>query len=568
MQVTQDVSRRTYSSAAMLGVALSVGACGIFAPHQGDAAMAAEKGEAESLAAEPNLTSAFPPGPSSVEASSVSVIASALPVSHTVQEGESLSQIANLHGLSPTRVATLNRLELSAVLRVGQVIALGSPEGRPVPNLTESSVASNVRTVAKVRQDDAITKLKEQQSRLKKSLAELRPEASEASLVASLPTPALSTDLGSIEKSDSLKGNFSSHQIVPGENLSTIARSHGMSLQELALLNQIKNPDLVKVNQVIRVPQVKPVSVIAPPSRSQSVAIAVPSLGVGGSSAAMTRSLQAPTTPSHTPSRADDNRRYVDHLLADVVKLRQKYRSSALAYRSTSSSFKESVVEPTIANDRRVFNPEFQSTPVQPTLVPATSAARVQKVVNSPSLPQVSSYTAPRIIARASVGADAYAPLVQKSARRMVSPQMPTIGSSESYLPSGKAAMKGYIWPAEGALTSGYGQRWGRMHRGIDVAAPVGTPIVAAAPGVVSFSGWNDGGYGYLVEVDHADGSMTRYAHNSRLLVSSGQTVGQGQQISEMGSTGFSTGPHLHFEIHPSGQGAVNPMAFLPNDRG
>ncbi|RAQ40206.1 peptidase M23, partial [Arthrospira sp. O9.13F] len=108
--------------------------------------------------------------------------------------------------------------------------------------------------------------------------------------------------------------------------------------------------------------------------------------------------------------------------------------------------------------------------------------------------------------------------------------------------------------------------RWGRMHRGIDIAGPVGTPILAAAPGVVIFSGWNSGGYGNLVELEHPDGSVTLYAHNHRNLVSKGQKVTQGQLIAEMGSTGFSTGPHLHFEIHPTGNGAVNPMALLPRD--
>ena len=103
------------------------------------------------------------------------------------------------------------------------------------------------------------------------------------------------------------------------------------------------------------------------------------------------------------------------------------------------------------------------------------------------------------------------------------------------------------------------------MHRGVDVAGPVGTPIVAAGAGVVERAGWNSGGYGNLVEIRHPDGSMTRYAHNNRLNVSAGQTVRQGQQIAEMGSTGYSTGPHLHFEIHQSGSGAVNPIAYLPN---
>jgi murein DD-endopeptidase MepM/ murein hydrolase activator NlpD len=105
------------------------------------------------------------------------------------------------------------------------------------------------------------------------------------------------------------------------------------------------------------------------------------------------------------------------------------------------------------------------------------------------------------------------------------------------------------------------------MHRGIDIAAPVGTPILAAAPGVVVTAGWNSGGYGNLVEIQHPDGSLTLYAHNSRILVRRGQDVQQGEQISEMGSTGYSTGPHLHFEVHPSGRGAVNPMAFLPKQR-
>jgi murein DD-endopeptidase MepM/ murein hydrolase activator NlpD len=122
----------------------------------------------------------------------------------------------------------------------------------------------------------------------------------------------------------------------------------------------------------------------------------------------------------------------------------------------------------------------------------------------------------------------------------------------------------GFSWPAAGKLTSRYGRRWGRMHKGIDIAGPVGTPINAAADGTVIAAGWNSGGYGNLVEIKHNDGTTTRYGHNSRLSVSVGQTVRQGQQLAEMGSTGHSTGSHLHFEIRPSGGSAVNPMAHLP----
>jgi len=169
----------------------------------------------------------------------------------------------------------------------------------------------------------------------------------------------------------------------------------------------------------------------------------------------------------------------------------------------------------------------------------------------------------PQLVAAAPVGSESYAPLLEPVAGRMVSPDLPSLPAADAFLPAGSSVFDGYIWPARGVLTSGFGPRWGRMHRGIDIAAPVGTPIYAAAPGVVEFAGWNSGGYGYMVDIRHPDGSMTRYAHNSRLLVNRGQEVDQGDQISEMGSTGYSTGPHLHFEIHVPSRGAVNPSTLL-----
>lgn len=122
----------------------------------------------------------------------------------------------------------------------------------------------------------------------------------------------------------------------------------------------------------------------------------------------------------------------------------------------------------------------------------------------------------------------------------------------------------GYIWPTKGTLTSRYGWRWGRMHQGIDIAAPHGTPVRAAGAGVVSKAKFSAGGYGNLVEIQHPNGSKTLYAHNSQILVQQGQAVAQGEVIAKVGSTGYSTGPHLHFELHPAGKGAVNPLAYLP----
>ena len=100
------------------------------------------------------------------------------------------------------------------------------------------------------------------------------------------------------------------------------------------------------------------------------------------------------------------------------------------------------------------------------------------------------------------------------------------------------------------------------MHPGIDLAGPMGTPIYATADGIVLRAGWNAGGYGNLVEVDHGKGIATRYGHMSAILVSAGQHIVRGQQIGRMGSTGRSTGSHLHYEVRIDGR-PVNPIPFM-----
>lgn len=120
------------------------------------------------------------------------------------------------------------------------------------------------------------------------------------------------------------------------------------------------------------------------------------------------------------------------------------------------------------------------------------------------------------------------------------------------------------IWPASGDVSSPYGLRWGGtdFHPGIDIANDMGTPICATADGTVVVAGWNSGGYGNMVDIDHGNGITTRYGHAMQVLVSEGQTVRRGQVIALMGSTGYSTGPHVHYEVRLNGQ-AVNPASYL-----
>jgi murein DD-endopeptidase MepM/ murein hydrolase activator NlpD len=119
----------------------------------------------------------------------------------------------------------------------------------------------------------------------------------------------------------------------------------------------------------------------------------------------------------------------------------------------------------------------------------------------------------------------------------------------------------GFIWPVNGPVVSGFGMRWGRLHTGIDIAVPYGTPIHAAAAGRVIYSGWMDG-YGNLVFVDHGGGISTGYAHQSSIAVANGQTVSQGQVIGYVGCTGHCFGPHLHFEVRVNGS-PVDPLGYL-----
>lgn len=156
--------------------------------------------------------------------------------------------------------------------------------------------------------------------------------------------------------------------------------------------------------------------------------------------------------------------------------------------------------------------------------------------------------------------------LVRSARTQHLETQLAALQQAAALLADYQPVSQSFRWPLSGRLTSRYGRRnisvgGNTFHGGIDIAAPTGTPIAASRSGFVSRASWM-GAYGYVIFIDHSDGSQTRYAHLSRFAVQAGAYVVQGQVIGYVGSTGASTGPHLHFEIRFGGR-TVDPLGYL-----
>ncbi|HEY9669507.1 MAG TPA: peptidoglycan DD-metalloendopeptidase family protein, partial [Coleofasciculaceae cyanobacterium] len=405
------------------------------------------------------------------------------------------------------------------------------------------------------------------------------------------------------------------YRVKPGDTVDAIARHYGVSRSELARANGLRNPNLLRINQQLKLPQaptanVAPTVALLPVLNSNSersvVAQEQPEVKVPALAASTLPEQTTPKVPTeeslqsrsirrtersestdveaekpnatpllaeNKPSQSDDSQQslYVEKLKADILRLREEYQNQKDSSQVVSAS--RTVAVPTVgtptastlsnvsASSR--INPEFNPKRANESLQAGRGRLQ-QEPIQQGSIPIEVPPPETSSVATAPVPAGEYNRSIRTPVGATVSPDLPSLSAPDMYSPDSPTQFEGYIWPTKGVLTSGYGRRWGRMHKGIDIANAVGTPIVAVAPGVVVSAGWNSGGYGNLVEVQHPDGSITLYAHNNRILVRRGQAVEQGQQISEMGSTGYSTGPHLHFEVHPSGRGAVNPIAYLP----
>ena len=587
--------RKARTSAAVIGLAISMGASNLMvARHQGVAAAV----EPPTAAAKSVDGVFYQPESTSLSDTGLSKSVSAFPTPefsgnrHIVQNGDTFWGISQIYGVSPDEIASLNHLDINSLLVVGQSLQ--------IPTTTESSSKSN--------QPQAISQLSSERQQLFSGLSNLKsldnnllknsPTAAspiltqDTQIYAAITTPVVSSPLVDIENTQTASLGLdevtvplvpqvqipSPYRVRQGDTIGRIARDHKLSVQDILAANSIINPNLIYIGQEITIPQSKSVSreLASTPSELKvalnssytdplfsSAAPQVTLRQTLSSAEMLTTGTFQPKSRSRV-STISSNLGYTDgatqassmqsnafspylqRLKQDVNRLQERYQPNQLLHSAGLSSKLNTSASSSTLNlgSGKTIDPSFAAS------------------LRSLSLQRVKNVSDEQLLAATPSESSSYETLMQSTLGRVVSPGLPSLSSPDRYLPDA-SIFKGYIWPTKGSLTSGFGWRWGRMHRGIDIAGPVGTPIVAAAEGVVVTSGWNSGGYGNLVEIRHADGSLTLYAHNQRILVEEGQRVTQGQLIAEMGSTGFSTGPHLHFEIHPAGQGAANPITYL-----
>ncbi|HEX2772013.1 MAG TPA: M23 family metallopeptidase [Micromonosporaceae bacterium] len=196
---------------------------------------------------------------------------------------------------------------------------------------------------------------------------------------------------------------------------------------------------------------------------------------------------------------------------------------------------------------------------------PGNRAAAAGATFTTPSAPADPAAAAQ---AEAAARADATAAAARAAAARRPdrasrSPSAPAPTKTASPRPTAKPAPT-WVHPMPDAeVTSCYGTRWGTLHAGIDLADPVDTPIRAVADGIVESAGWVQAGYGISVLIDHGNGYLTHYGHLNREAVRPGEKVEAGEVIGYEGSTGDSTGPHLHFEVHRGAWNQIDPAPWM-----
>ncbi len=644
--------KRRMPKAAMIGLAISMGATSLFVTRQSDQALAAEPvGNQNTASAIPAASDEvkFAPTPkrsfkaiSNEIRATIPAVVEPTAISQVNGFGAKLQVASNLKSAqfgiqTPAKksvtAANNNTIYSAPQLAKGRIISRAITTAKPAQSqnftitpqtVDAQEIATEGNTQLEAQQKFALNRLKQKSNRLKASLNKLRstpvegvkqaavtkqsPSQVEATSTVSTNQTAIQSKLVSRLKQNTAVEQVqkavtvptpvtaqitapttiaAAHLVKSGDTLAEIAGNYGTSVSDMVKANNLSNPNELKVNQQLIVPAAQDSSDVIAATNSPTVETenqfsptvedseqTVSSFGVGGNTPvpSVFTEMQVADRRNALAVKVSRNER-LRKLKEEIERLRQKYRTqqSGVVVPETNTN-RHSVEVPVSRPEASIPIPvtkPITGTSSVPIRVARPNTAAVPIPVPTPGQDINPSFSRSRGIRVATPPAN-FSGRSQSSSvvKTTLSTGLPPLAAVDRYLPKpideSKPPAKGFAWPAKGVFTSGYGPRWGRMHKGIDIAAPTGTPIHAAADGVVVSAGWNRGGYGKLVDIRHPDGTLTRYAHNSKIVVRKGQQVQQGQRISLMGSTGFSTGPHLHFEIRKGGKKAVNPIAFLP----
>ncbi|HLY65807.1 MAG TPA: LysM peptidoglycan-binding domain-containing M23 family metallopeptidase [Chloroflexota bacterium] len=340
----------------------------------------------------------------------------------------------------------------------------------------------------------------------------------------------------------------SSYSVKSGDTLSSIARQVGVSEEALLAYNDFSSSDALNVGLQLRVPDLSKV----PPDQLRLKDTAPRDLpaasdaAAGATDAALNPQKPAPDLTVYQVQKGDSASRIasVEGVTDASILVSNNLQPSSIL------SVGQTLVIPGLNGRLVATKPgdtveglveKYGSSPAgivaANKLPPQTKELVPDQLALVPSDPDVA-------VALTSAAADAQAGSQDKA------PAAPRPASSP-----------GFIWPATGMITT-YFSSW---HNGIDIANSSGTPVHAVQAGKVVYSGWDNSGYGYMIRIDHGNGLQSLYGHASRLIAKVGQNVDQGEVVMLMGSTGRSTGPHVHFSIFQgSGYNGLNPLKYLP----
>ncbi|MEN9219935.1 MAG: LysM peptidoglycan-binding domain-containing protein [Thermostichales cyanobacterium GMQP_bins_62] len=484
-------------------------------------------------------------------------------IRHRVTENQTLWQLTQMYRVDAAAITTANGLTASSPLQPGQVLSIPAEPGiiyTVKPGDTLESIARNYQ----VSQREIIraTPLTDSQY-LRVGQQLLIPGdvgaliALQNKLTAPAPKPAVAPP-----------PSPRTHTVAAGETFAIVASRYGIGVDQLQQANPGVNPRRLQIGQTLQLPGSVAVAT-APRPQSHTVAAGetlgsiaeryglslgqVQQWNPGVNSQRLQVGQQIALVPPRVPATPPQT--------ATTHTIRAGETLGSIASRYGISLQDLQAANPQVNSQRlrvgqRLTIPGSLRTPV------ARRPAPVRPLVPAPApqkdLPDpVTALVPPAPAARPT-------PLPDWPEPEPVTALASPAPAPAAPAPRQRQSQVGFIWPVAGRVTSGFGWRRGRLHAGVDIPGPVGTPIVAVADGVVIFAGYGRDGYGNRVDIRHPNGIVTRYAHGHRIFVTVGQQVSQGQTIMSRGSTGWSTGPHLHFEVRPGGGAAVDPMPYLP----